>query len=213
MSGTPPPRPAKRPATGAATSSPRAEQHELAPQFDHEKMIVTLAVRGGDKWASVIAKDNTKWYRGKPVNPNWNAVNAALRQMKPSVHEFDKRVEAEQTIMKHYPASFGNARDIWEFTCPAKEFVEGVHSCLSTGDIKESIERFEFVINHGSFKPPQKFLSLEAFVAAIEMIPEPQAPEEEEEPEPSVVQQLKHEIEQLKHEIARLKQRLSALEA
>jgi hypothetical protein len=77
--------------------------------------------------------------------------NAALRFMKPEVHELAKRNTDDKELLKYYPATFGNARGAWDFTCNAAEFVQGVHTRLSAQNASD-IERFSFAITGGGFE-------------------------------------------------------------
>ena len=160
------------------------------------KMTIELNVRASDKWASAKAVDGTKWYHGKPTNPNWTAINATLRTMKPEVHELDKRNERHKQLLDFYPSCFGNAREEWEMTCTAAAFATGVHGRLSN-EHSDIISSFKMTVSNSGFEPAKQFKTIDSFVEAINAIPEPKNDEdaEAETAKPGALAELRQQLE------------------
>ena len=208
MSCGPPPRPTppKRSAPDSFIASPSQRSMNASPASS--TVIVALAGRRADKWASADVNDTTKWYSGKPVNDRWLACNTTLRTMAPAVHELDKRNKEDKEMMKYYNKTWGNASASWVFTCQPEDFVQGVHARL-TAENASDIERFTFSITGNGLEPPETFDSLESFVAAIKQLPVPVA---EEEPQPAELQSMREELQQLREDVKNLQLRVTQLE-
>ena len=180
MSG-PPPRPSpsvgKR-RMGSPTPSNDSPTKKASPASTatSQKVIVALSVRAADRWASASVNDQTKWYSGKAANQCWLSVNATLRTMTPEVWELDKRKEEHRKMLNYYPATFGNARAEWEFTCEPEDFIQGVYNRLKASNASD-IERFTYSINDGGLKLPRDFATLESMIEAVREIPKPPAHE------------------------------------
>ena len=213
MSGAPPPRP-KRSALSPAQPSPAAKEPMTSPEgpsSDSLKLTVELNLRVSDRWISAKASDGSKWYAGKPTNPNWTAVNATLRSMKPEVHEFDKRNERHSQLLQFYPSTFGNAREEWNFTCDPADFANGVYGRLASAH-SDIIKTFKFTVTASGFEAPKSFKTIEDFVTAIKDIPEPKKNEpEDEEAEPGAIAAMHTEIRSLRDELLTVREELSAV--
>ena len=171
-------------------------------------MNVEFKTRAGDKWTSLRHFDSGPWSGGG--NPHWTSINITLRNVKNNdgIGERKKTDESWQ----HYPAQWSNARGLWDFHCPAVQFIEGMHGRL-VQDNAADIESFKFLVVKNPLVAPTEYTTLETYVAAVIKLPDPEPePEAEVIGEAEGVQErmsaLEQQVLQLQKEVQHLKEKV-----